>query len=228
MRHPERIQKIIAQAGLASRRQAEQLIIRGEVTVNGKIAELGQKATFGKDSIKVSGKLIHTTEPPVYIALYKPKGTVSTLSDPDQRPCIGDFLKKIKYKVFPVGRMEFNTEGLILLTNDGDFAERIQKEPHIRRVYAVKVRGHHEKEDLLKLRINGVKVIEKYNQKSLIEVVIQGAGGSLNLKTQFQYKGFLVEKITRTTIGTIKLGQLSPGEFRFLKKSQVDAIWNQK
>src|SRR3954470_3222887 len=137
----ERVQKILARAGVASRRKAEDLISSGSVTINGKIAQLGDQAEWGKDAIKVQGKLLFQTQKPqspVYIAFNKPKGVISTLTDSSDRECLSTYLAKIKSRVFPVGKLDFNTEGLMLLTNDGEFAERFQKEDTIPRLYAVK------------------------------------------------------------------------------------------
>src|SRR3954464_4173740 len=119
----ERIQKILAQAGVASRRKAEELIVEGVVTVNGKPAKLGDKAEWGKDAIKVRGKLLLTKESPIYLAFNKPKGVISSLSDPEGRATLSEFLRPIKERIYPIGRLDFNSEGLILLTNDGEFAE---------------------------------------------------------------------------------------------------------
>src|SRR5947209_7120382 len=116
----ERVQKVLAQAGIASRRKAEELISQGLVTINGKLAKLGDKAEFGKDAIKVKGKLLNSqAEPLIYLAFNKPKGVISTLTDPEGRSTLTDFLGKIKARVFPVGRLDFNSDGLLILTNDG-------------------------------------------------------------------------------------------------------------
>src|SRR5687767_13402863 len=114
----ERVQKILSRAGIASRRKAEDLITEGEVTINGKVAKLGDKAELGKDAIKVKGKLLQGVEPTMYLAFHKPKNIVSTLHDPEGRPDNGDYLKQIKARVYPIGRLDFTSEGLILLTND--------------------------------------------------------------------------------------------------------------
>ena len=116
----ERLQKIIARAGVTSRRKAEELIIQGRVTVNGKVMrELGSKADAERDHIKVDGKLLRLKQPQVYLMLNKPKGYVTTLADPERRPTVLDLLKGVRQRVFPVGRLDYDTEGLLLLTNDG-------------------------------------------------------------------------------------------------------------
>src|SRR4051812_37353961 len=131
----ERVQKILAQAGLASRRQAEQLIIEGVVTINGKVAKLGDKAELGKDSIKVRGKLLHAVESQVYYAFNKPRSVISLMTDPESRAAISSYLGKMKQRLFPADRLEFNSEGLVLLTNDGAFVDKFQKDDNIPRIY---------------------------------------------------------------------------------------------
>ena len=139
----ERIQKIMAQGGIASRREAERLILDGRVTLNGKVVEeLGTKADTEKDYIKVNGRLITRPEPKTYIMLFKPRGYVTTSKDPEGRPTVMELLEKVKVRVFPVGRLDYDTEGLILCTNDGDLAHRLQHPSHeIPKTYLVKVDG---------------------------------------------------------------------------------------
>src|SRR3954451_24885178 len=110
----DRVQKNLARAGIASRRKAEELITLGNVTINGRIAQLGDRAEFGKDAIKVNGKLIHKVEAPIYLTFYKPKNVISSLADPECRPTVADYLKRIEERVYPVGRLDFTNEGLLL------------------------------------------------------------------------------------------------------------------
>lgn len=235
----ERIQKILAQVGIASRRKAEALIADGLVTVNGKVAKLGDKANIGKDAIKVKGKLIHQSTSLVYMAFYKPKGVISALSDPEDRATLSEFLKAVKTRVYPVGRLDFSSEGLILLTNDGEFAEKIQKGDEIPRVYQVKVKGHPDAEMLTRLergaRIGdkkrlfkpfSVSLKKELNNKAMVQVVVMGKG-AFDLKAYFEMKGFLVERICRTAIGHISLKGISIGQFRYLKASQAYALLEQ-
>ncbi|MCS7164238.1 MAG: pseudouridine synthase, partial [Thermodesulfovibrio sp.] len=138
----ERLQKILSKYGIASRRQAEELIKEGRVTVNGTVAVLGQKADPTKDYIKVDGKLLIKPEPKVYYAFYKPRKVITSLFDPQGRPTIKDFLKGIKFRVYPVGRLDFDSEGLLLLTNDGDLAYRVMHpSSQIEKTYLVKIDG---------------------------------------------------------------------------------------
>ena len=140
----ERLQKILSQAGIASRRKAEELIQAGRVTVNGAvITELGSKADLERDHIKVDSKLLRAPKRHIYIALNKPKGCVTTVSDPEGRPTVMHLLRGVKERVFPVGRLDYNSEGLLLLTNDGEFAHRITAPAsHMIKTYVVKVNGH--------------------------------------------------------------------------------------
>ena len=160
----ERLQKILAQAGIASRRKAEELILEGLVTVNGKIAQIGDKAEWGKDAIKVKGKLLLKPETLTYIVMNKPKGVISTLSDPEGRPTLTTFLKNVKIRVFPIGRLDFNTEGLVLLTNDGAFAEKVQKQKDLVRVYLVKVKGHPNADMISRLH-KGARLGDEHHSK---------------------------------------------------------------
>jgi 23S rRNA pseudouridine2605 synthase len=207
------------------------------VTVNGKIAKLGDKAELGKDAIKVSGKLIRGAEAPVYLAFYKPKQVISALTDPEGRQELADYLTKIHSRVYPVGRMDFMSEGLLLLTNDGELAEKIQKSPDIPRVYHIKVKGHPEADVISRLargirlegkliRPHSVRVAEKLTAKAKIEVVMQGHGAA-DLKRFFEMKGVLVDRIVRVAIGHLTLKGLEPGHYRPLQKSQMLALVNQ-
>jgi len=234
----ERVQKILAQAGIASRRRAEDLITEGLVTINGKLAKLGDKAELGKDSIKVRGKLLgNSTEAPLYLAFYKPKGVISMMSDPQGRPVLLDYLLKIKSRLFPVGRLDFNSEGLILLTNDGAMAEKLQRRDDIPRVYHVKIKGAFDAE--MKRRIErGAKIDRKLikphsvrthmelEKKTRIEIVMLGAGAQ-DLKGMIETQGFLVEKMVRTAIGHVTIRGMLPGQYRMLRKSQIEALITQ-
>lgn len=231
----ERVQKILAQAGISSRRKAEEMIQLGEVTVNGKVVKLGDKADLETDSIKVRGKLLHTKEAPVYLALYKPKGVISAMSDPDGRPSLTEVLGgKVKARVYPIGRLDFSSEGLIIMTNDGAFAEKLQKMDGVPRVYHIKVRGRPDPSMIARLEKGArlgnrlvkpysIRMAEELANKIRIEMVLTESG-AVDVKTLFEQKGFLVESIRRTAIGQITLRGLKPAEFRFLKPSQVEAL----
>jgi 23S rRNA pseudouridine2605 synthase len=233
----ERLQKILAQAGIASRRKAEELIEQGLVTVNGNVAKIGDKADFTSDHIKVDGKLLRKLEDLFYVVFNKPKGVISMMSDPDGRPTISDFLAKMKARVNPIGRLDFNSDGLLLLTNDGALAEKIQKSDAFPRIYHVKIKGHITSEMIARLerggrvgekfaKPNSVRIHEELNKKTKIEIVFLNAA-NVDVKSYFESKGFLVEKITRTGIGHLTLHGLEPGKFRIVPKTKFEALFTQ-
>src|SRR5438105_2344982 len=151
---PERLQKIIAAAGIASRRAAEKLITGGAVSVNGQIVtELGTKADLERDHVRVNGKLLHGPERHIYLLMNKPKGYVTTVHDPEGRPTVMDLLRGIRTRVYPVGRLDYASEGLLLLTNDGELAQGLMKaSSHVPKVYVVKVAGKPDAAGIEKLR----------------------------------------------------------------------------
>ena len=232
----ERIQKIMAQGGIASRREAERLILDGRVTLNGKVVEeLGTKADIEKDYIKVNGKLITRPEPKTYVMLFKPRGYVTTSKDPEGRPTVMELLEKVKVRVFPVGRLDYDTEGLILCTNDGDLAHRLQHPSHeIPKTYLVKVDGVPTQEGVLKLR-NGVKlkdgmtaparvkIIRKAEANSWLEVIIH-EGRNRQVKRMFEAIGHSVIKLKREGLASLTLGELKPGEFRHLNMEEIKKL----
>lgn len=230
----ERLQKILAQAGIASRRKAEEMIEEGMVTVNGKTAKIGDKADFATDHIKVNGTLLRKLEDPFYVVMNKPKGVISMMSDPEGRPTLADFLVKLKVHVNPIGRLDFNSDGLILLTNDGAMAEKIQKSDAFPRVYHVKVKGHITTEMVERLNRGmraahkfvkpmSVRIHEELNKKTKIEISFLNAA-NVDVKAYFEEKGFLVEKITRTSIGHMTLHGLEPGAYRTVPKTKFEAL----
>ena len=228
----ERLQKILARAGIASRRHAEQYIVDGRVTVNGKIVtELGTKADPERDHIKVDGKLIRLPKRMVYLAFNKPKGVVTTASDPQGRPTVLDFVKGIKERVFPVGRLDYASEGLLLLTNDGEFANRVMSaSTHLPKTYLVKVNGRLTPEQEERFRAGvplhgrrtapaGLRLI-KPAQNPWYEVTII-EGRHHQIREMFKHFGRLVEKIKRVKIGFLELGPLQPGQCRPLTAAEI-------
>src|SRR5437879_253066 len=153
----ERLQKIIAAAGVASRRKAEELIAAGHVQVNGQVvSQLGSKADPETDHIRVNGKLLHGSQRHVYLLLNKPKGYVTTTNDPENRPTVMDLIRGVKGRVYPVGRLDYASEGLLLLTNDGELAHRLMKAAsHGPKTYVVKVAGTAKEYAIAKLRAGG-------------------------------------------------------------------------
>jgi 23S rRNA pseudouridine2605 synthase len=232
----ERVQKIISAAGITSRRAAEQLIIEGRVRVNGQVVtELGTKADASKDHIKVDGKLINPKQPLVYIMLNKPAGYVTTMADPEGRPTVLDLLKGLKIRVYPVGRLDYNTEGLLLLTNDGDFAHFITHPKHeFPKTYRAKVKGVLEDHQIEQLQ-NGIylddgktaparlKKISKEEANSWIEITIH-EGRKRQVRRMFDRVGHSVIKLKRIKTGNLVLGDLPDGAFRYLMPEEVEAL----
>jgi 23S rRNA pseudouridine2605 synthase len=232
----QRLQKIIAAAGITSRRKAEEMILAGRVTVNGKlVTELGTKADPAKDHIKVDGKLLRPPREHVYVMLNKPRNCVTTLSDPEGRPTVMQYLRKIKERVYPVGRLDYHSEGLLLLTNDGDFSNAIQTGgSKVPKTYLVKINGRPTEEDLEKFREGVVldgrrtlparlrpldsKAANPWFEVTLVE------GRQNQIRRMFQRLGFLVEKLKRVQIGPLPLGSLRPGEWRPLTGREVAAF----
>ena len=227
----ERLQKIISQAGVASRRKAEELIVLGQVKVNGKVVtELGTKADINIDHIKVNGKLIHKPKSMVYVALNKPVGYVTTMSDPEGRKTVAELMRGVKERVYPVGRLDYATEGLLLMTNDGDLANAITAAKNqIPKVYVAKVTGILTEEQEEKFRTGiplngrrtapaGLKLLEKGDNPWYEIKLIEGRQNQIRI--MFQYLGVLVEKLKRVKIGFLNL-DVKPGEYRHLKPIEV-------
>jgi 23S rRNA pseudouridine2605 synthase len=231
----ERLQKVLASAGIASRRKAEQFIVEGRVTVNGQVVtELGSKADPDQDHIKVDGKLIHQTERLLYIALHKPDNVVSTASDPQRRTTVLELVAGLKTRVFPVGRLDYHSTGLILLTNDGEFSNAITAaKSHVTKTYLVKIKGQLTPEEEEQFR-NGIPLSGRRTSPAGIRLIRRGdnpwyevrliEGRNQQIRIMFKHFGHLVEKLRRVRIGGVELGTLKPGEFRFLTPREVNQL----
>ncbi len=231
----ERLQKIISFAGIASRRKAEQLIVEGRVTVNGAaITELGSKADLDRDHIKVDGKLLHRPRNLVYIALYKPNNYMTTVVDPERRATVMELLHGLKERVYPVGRLDYHSEGLLLFTNDGELANAITTVGnHIPKTYLVKVTGTltSDQEEAFRNGIllegrktapAGLKLLHRSENPWYEVRLIEGRKNQIRM--MFKHFGFLVEKLKRVKIGPLELGSLKPGEFRHLTPAEVEKL----
>lgn len=235
----ERLQKIIAAAGVTSRRKAEQLIASGQVEVNGQlVTELGSKADPERDHIRVGGKLLHGPERHVYLLLNKPKGFVTTASDPEGRPTIMDLLQGLQTRIYPIGRLDYASEGLLLLTNDGELANALTRAAsHVPKTYLVKVSGRPSDEAVAKLR-SGVMLRDPgkpsvktapakihltrdapnpWYEITLIE------GRNRQIRRMFEEVGHHVEKIKRVRYGPLEL-DVAPGEYRRLQPAEVERL----
>jgi 23S rRNA pseudouridine2605 synthase len=233
---PERLQKIISTAGVASRRKAEELILAGRVTVNGSVVtELGTKAEFGIDHIKVDGKLLHPPKQFVYVAVNKPVGYVTTTSDPQGRPTVMELVRGVKERVYPVGRLDYNSEGLILLTNDGDFARAVMAaKSKLVKTYVVKVTGTLTEDQEEEFR-NGLYLQGKRTAPAGLKRLKHAAnpwyevklieGRQNQIRMMFRSFGVLVEKLKRVRIGFLELGSLRPGEQRMLTPDEISRFY---
>lgn len=229
----ERLQKILAHAGVASRRKAEELILEGRVTVNGQtVTELGSKADPARDHIKVDGKLLKQPRAHVYLALNKPREVVTTLSDPEGRKTVRHLIEhKIRERVFPVGRLDYLSEGLLLMTTDGEFANRITSPAgHVEKTYVAKVNGPLTEEQLRQFR-EGVSLHGRRTAPARIRLIKPARnpwyeititeGRQNQIRIMFKHFGRLVEKLRRVRIGFLGL-DLKPGEFRHLTPREVE------
>jgi 23S rRNA pseudouridine2605 synthase len=222
----ERLQKIMARAGIASRRHAEEMIASGLVTVNGRVVtELGTKADEARDHIKVSGKLLRPEKNRVYLILHKPPEVVATMSDPEGRPSLRDFLHGVPERVFPVGRLEYHASGLLFLTNDGDLANRILKARNLPQTYYLKVKSLLTFAEIEELsRSTRAKITRRERKEApWYEVTLSEARGDALRNRLFQ-TGHPVEKLKRVAIADLQLGSLAPGQYRALTGEEVASL----
>jgi 23S rRNA pseudouridine2605 synthase len=221
-----RLQKIISRAGIASRRHAEQLILTGQVTVNGKmVTELGSKAVPGRDHIKVGGKLLHEPAELTYLALHKPDAVVSTLLDPEGRPSLTDLLERAPERVYPIGRLPFHSSGLLLLTNDGELVNQLLHSTKIMQTWWVKVKGELTREEIEELdqRI-GVKLTRmRSGDNAWYEAVLRNIRDD-TLRPALAESGHPMEKLKRVRVGMIELGAMPVGAWRELNQQEISEL----
>lgn len=232
-----RIQKIISESGYCSRRKAEQLIAAGRVRVNGRVCTPGDKADASRDVISIDGENLETSakREHVYYMLNKPRGYVTTTSDELERRCVMDLMQGVSERVFPVGRLDRNSEGLLLFTNDGDFANSItHPSSHVSKTYRVTVRPDITEEQLSQLSggviIDGektlpasVSVLVKEEGRVVLQVTIR-EGRNRQIRKMCEAVGLEVARLKRISIGPLKLGMLKPGEYRSLTPKELSAI----
>jgi 23S rRNA pseudouridine2605 synthase len=222
----ERLQKIIARAGLASRRHAEEMIASGLVTVNGRvITELGTKADESRDHIKVAGKLLRSESRRVYLIVHKPPEVVSTLSDPEGRRSLRDLLYGISERVFPVGRLEYHASGLVFLTNDGDLANRLLQNHLLRQTYHLKLKTPLTLAEIQGLaRTTGAQIRQLRGKDSPWYEASLAEARRDALRNKLFQTGHPVEKLKRVAIGNLELGSLAPGRHRELSAKEVSSL----
>ena len=230
----QRLQKILSQAGVASRRAAERLIAEGRVTLNGKtVHEMGTKADAGADDIRVDGRRLASPERKRYILLYKPAGYVSTRSDPQRRRTVIDLLGGVREYVYPVGRLDYDTEGLLLLTNDGDLADQVMRPGSCTKTYHAKVRGVPEPATLQRLSagvvLDGRRTrpcrVRRLRAREHAWLEIELSEGRRNqIRRMFERAGHPVSKLRRVAIGPLSDPGLPPGAYRRLTQDEIDSL----
>jgi len=229
----ERLQKVLAQAGVASRRACEELIAAGKVKVNGKvITQLGTKVNPAKDQIEVEGKKLPPSEDKVYLLLYKPTGYLSSVEDPKGRRTVINLLKGVKARVYPVGRLDYDTEGLLLLTNDGDLTYALTHPKHeVDKTYLAWVEGVPSAQSLEKLRQGvtledgptapaRVRALDKREGHTLLEITIH-EGRNRQVRRMCEHIGHPVVALQRAKLGFLTLEGVSKGKFRYLSAGEV-------
>ena len=213
----ERVQKLLAQAGISSRRRAEQLIREGRVTVNGRPVKLGDSARSGKDIIAVDGERIGPgPEKKLYLALHKPRGFVTTMEDERGRKCVAELVKDVPGRVYPVGRLDKDSEGLLLMTNDGGFANAVaHPSTHVAKTYRVTLRPGISEEQLIKLstgiELDGrrtapakARVLEQQPGRAVVEIVLY-EGRNREIRRMCEFLGLEVARLKRTAVGPVRL-----------------------
>lgn len=233
----KRIQKVLSDNGVLSRRKAEEAIAKGRVTVNGHPALIGQKIDAQHDLITLDKKKLdlRARVQKVYIMLHKPRGWVTTLSDEMGRKCIAQLVENAPAKVYPVGRLDKNSEGLLLLTNDGDFANlMMHPSHHVSKTYRVTIKGSVSEAQLIALSSGvalddgktapaQVHVLEKEREREVLQMVIY-EGRNRQIRRMCEAVGLTVSRLRRTLIGPLKLGMLPPGQWRELTPAEVGAL----
>ena len=228
----ERLQKILSQAGIASRRASEKLMLEGRVSVNGTtVMELGTKADPARDDIRVDGSRIKTPERHIYVLLNKPRGYVTTRSDPEKRPTVLDLLKAVREYIYPVGRLDYDSEGLLILTNDGDLAARLTHPRHgLQRVYEVKVLGDPDAHDLSRMS-KGISIDGRRTEAadvislgpSRLQVTVR-EGRNRQVRKMCEAIGHPVTALRRVAIGPLRDSRLKVGHWRELSPQEVERL----
>lgn len=235
MAEKSRLQKILAASGVASRRKAEELIAAGRVAVNGRVAHLGDSAQPGKDHITLDGQPLGHSEKKVYLALHKPRGFVTTLHDERGRKCVAQLVEGVGERVYPVGRLDKDSEGLLLLTNDGEFANQVaHPKRHVAKTYRVTVRPSVTEEQLNQMStgivLDGrptapakVRVLQQEPNRVVLEIVLY-EGRNREIRKMCEALGLEVARLKRIAIGPVRLGMLPQGKYRELTKEELRAL----
>ena len=230
----QRLQKILSERGIASRRKAEEMIAQGRVSVNGRVSCLGESADPGTDEILVDGKPLTAVPEKVYILLHKPRGYVTTLSDEKGRPDVGQLVADCGARVYPVGRLDYDSEGLLLLTNDGEAANRLMHPKHeVNKTYEVTVKGYHEAAPVLLRRpieLDGyrikppkVRVLRAEGDRAKLQVTIH-EGRNRQVRRMCAAAGMEVIRLVRVAEGNLLLGDLPRGKWRYLTEEEMAGL----
>ena len=227
-----RLQKFLAESGVASRRKSEELIESGKVKVNGRVASIGDKVNPKKDTVTVNGKKIIKQKENTYIVLHKPRGFITTMSDEMDRKCVAELIKDVKVRVFPVGRLDRDSEGMLIFTNDGEFANALtHPTKHVPKTYRVTVRPSITEDQLTALTEGiiiddrktapaEVHVVTKEENRVVLEIILY-EGRNRQIRKMCEEVGLEVARLKRTAIGSIKLGMLKQGAWRELNEDEV-------
>ena len=227
-----RLQKVLSERGVASRRKAEELIAGGHVKVNGRVAQVGDKVDDHKDIIHVRGKRIGQAPESVYIALNKPRGYITTLQDEKGRKCVEELVRSVGVPVYPIGRLDKDSEGLLLFTNDGDFANAIMHpSTHVPKLYRVTLRSPMTDEQKLKFEegilLDGrktapaeVRIVSSEAQRCVVEITLY-EGRNRQIRRMCEAVGLEVARLRRNAVGKVKLGMLPIGNWRYLTPDEV-------
>ncbi len=227
-----RLQKFLAECGIASRRKSEELIDAGKVKVNGRVASIGDKVNPKKDTVTVNGKKVIKQKDKTYVLLHKPRGFITTMSDEMDRKCVAQLIKDVPGRVFPVGRLDRDSEGMLLFTNDGEFANAMtHPTKHVPKTYRVTVRPYITEEQITALTTGiiiddrktapaEVRVITKEENRVVLEIILY-EGRNRQIRKMCEEIGLDVARLKRTAIGSIKLGMLKQGAWRNLTDDEV-------
>ncbi|MBO7682103.1 MAG: rRNA pseudouridine synthase [Clostridia bacterium] len=230
-----RLQKYMADCGIASRRKSEELIAAGKVKVNGKTAKIGDKVDPKRDQVTVDGRKVRKDQEVRYIMLHKPRGFISTMSDEMDRKCVAQLVADVGTRVYPVGRLDRDSEGLLLFTNDGEFANNMMHpSKHVSKIYRVTIRPDITDEQVAQMMagilIDGkktlpadVKVLQKYDDRTVLEVTLC-EGRNRQIRKMCEALGLEVARLKRTAIGPVKLGMLQQGKWRDLTPQEVASL----
>ena len=232
-----RLQKYVSDCGLMSRRAAEKEIEQGHFKINGTIAKIGDKVNPDTDTVEYKGKTIKGGDKKVYVMLYKPRGYVTTMNDEEGRKCIPELLKDIPQRVYPCGRLDMDSEGLLILTNDGEVANKLMHpKHHVEKIYHVKVKGEIEPEKLMTL--NSPMIIDDYKIKPVKVTIIERKEGNTILKFALsegrnrqirkmcENCNLTITRLKRVAVGDLTIGMLKPGQWKFMNYNEISILKN--